>query len=166
MKRGAIVALVLALWLVPVPRAGARGVAALRAFIGAIGAVVVGAFPILTASVLAASAAVLTGAAGRQGLRGVLERHDPADRGGVPRRARRGEVRARRAARPPGGEPCSAARRSACPTALFLVDARDRAGVPEQHGPFGRALPARALARRGRGRRARRPGTRAARRAS
>ena len=62
MKRGAIVALVLALWFVPVPEGLAPEAWRLFAlFIGAIGAVVVEAFPILTASVLALSAAVLTG---------------------------------------------------------------------------------------------------------
>ncbi len=62
MKRGAIVALVLALWLVPVPEGLAPEAWRLFAlFIGAIGAVVVEAFPILTASVLALAAAVLTG---------------------------------------------------------------------------------------------------------
>ena len=62
MKRGAIVALVLALWFAPVPEGLAPEAWRLFAlFVGAIGAVVVEAFPILTASVLALSAAVLTG---------------------------------------------------------------------------------------------------------
>ena len=62
MKRGAIVAIVLALWFAPVPGGLAPEAWHLFAlFVGAIGAVVVDAFPILTASVLAlsASAAVL-----------------------------------------------------------------------------------------------------------
>ncbi len=62
MKRGAIVALVVALWFAPVPEGLAPEAWRLFAlFVGAIGAVVVEAFPILTASVLALSAAVLTG---------------------------------------------------------------------------------------------------------
>ena len=54
MKRGAIVALVVALWFAPVPEGLAPEAWRLFAlFVGAIAAVVVEAFPILTASVLA-----------------------------------------------------------------------------------------------------------------
>ena len=62
MKRGAIVALTLALWVAPVPPGLSPEAWRLFAlFAGAILAVVIDAFPILTASVLALAAAVLTG---------------------------------------------------------------------------------------------------------
>jgi DASS family divalent anion:Na+ symporter len=62
LSRGAVLALVLALWFSPVPEGLAPQAWHLFAlFIAAIAAVVVDAFPILTASVLALAAAVLTG---------------------------------------------------------------------------------------------------------
>jgi DASS family divalent anion:Na+ symporter len=62
LSRGAIFALVLGLWLSPVPEGLAPQAWHLFAlFIAAIAAVVIDAFPILTASVLALAAAVLTG---------------------------------------------------------------------------------------------------------
>jgi DASS family divalent anion:Na+ symporter len=62
LSRGAIFALVLALWFSPVPEGLAPQAWRLFAlFIAAIAAVVIDAFPILTASVLALAAAVLTG---------------------------------------------------------------------------------------------------------
>jgi len=62
LSRGAIFALVLGLWFSPVPEGLAPQAWHLFAlFIAAIAAVVIDAFPILTASVLALAAAVLTG---------------------------------------------------------------------------------------------------------
>jgi DASS family divalent anion:Na+ symporter len=62
LSRGGILVLVLALWFSPVPEGLAPEAWRLFAlFIAAIAAVVVDAFPILTASVLALAAAVLTG---------------------------------------------------------------------------------------------------------
>ena len=62
LSRGAVFALVLGLWFSPVPEGLAPEAWHLFAlFIAAIAAVVIDAFPILTASVLAVAAAVLTG---------------------------------------------------------------------------------------------------------
>ena len=60
--RGAVLALVTGLWFSPVPEGLAPAAWHLFAlFVAAITAVVIGAFPILTASILALAAAVLTG---------------------------------------------------------------------------------------------------------
>ncbi|HEY6548125.1 MAG TPA: DASS family sodium-coupled anion symporter [Vicinamibacteria bacterium] len=62
LARGAVLALVLGLWFGPVPEGLSPAAWHLFAlFLAAIAAVVVGAFPILTSSVLALAAAVLTG---------------------------------------------------------------------------------------------------------
>ena len=73
----------------------------------------------------------------------------PADRRRVPGGARGGEVRAGRARRPLRRQRASAGRRSGSSYSIFLVDARDRAGVSEQHRALGRALSAGVLAGRG-----------------
>ena len=150
--RGVTVALGLAIWLWPVPEGlTAQAWHLFAIFAATIFSVIVGAFPILTASVLAVAVCGPLGhPPAREGLRRVRERHDPPHRRRLPRRARDREVRPRAAARPP--------RRGA----LRKVDARarlqhllprrrHRARVPERHGALGRPLPARPLPRRGLG---------------
>ena len=125
-------------------------------FAAAIFSVVAGALPILTASLVAVAAAVLSGVVTpEKAYAGFSNGDDSADRAGVPGRAGRGEVRSRRAGRP-------RARRRLRP-----IDARtvvqhlsrrrgDRAGVSEQHRAVGRPLPSCGFARRGGRREARR----------
>ena len=118
-------------------------------FVGAIFSVVVSALPILTASVLAVAVAVLTGRSRREAYAGfangtilLIVVAFLVARAVV-------QVRARRSASATGRQPSSAGRRSASSYSIFLVDARDRAGVSEQHRALRRALSAGVLAGRG-----------------
>ena len=90
-------------------------------------------------------------AAAGQGLLGLRQRHDPPDRRRLPRGARRRQVRAGRASGPPRRERLRAL--DARPRLQRLPGRRrHRAGLPEQHRPLRRPLPARALGGRGGGR--------------
>ena len=151
-SRGATVALGAAIWLWPVPEGLTAPAWRLFAiFAATIFSVIVGAFPILTASVLAVAVCVLSRRpAAREGLRRLRERDDPPDRRRLPRRAGDREVRPRAAARPPRRD--SLREVDARPRLQHLLPRRrHRARVPERHGALGRPLPARPLPRRGLG---------------
>ena len=153
LSRVAIFALALGLWVVPIPRGADRaGLAPLRDLRrGHLSPSSWPPFRCLTAAMLAAGAAVLTGHdRARQGLRRLRQRQRAPRGRGVSRRQQRREVRTRAPHQLPGGERVRA------------IDARaglqhlphrrgHRAGLPEQHRPERRALSDRPLARPGRG---------------
>ena len=163
--RLATLALALGIWFSPVPEgltAPAWHLFAL--FVAAIFAVVIGAFPILTASIFALAAAVLTGtlapATAYSGFaNGTILLIVVAFL------VARAVVTCGLGQRI-GHAVVSLFGRSTLGLGLqHLPRGRgDRAGLPEQHGAVGRALPAGVLARRGRGRHAGRTGPPAARR--
>ena len=94
--RGVTVALGLGIWFWPVPEGLTPQAWHLFAlFAATIFSVIVGAFPILTASVLAVAVCVLSGILRPRRPTRVRERHDPPDRRRLPRRARHREVRPR-----------------------------------------------------------------------
>ncbi len=143
LARAAVLALALGA-LVLAGAGGARPAAwhLFALFLAAIVSVVIGALPILTASVLARRrGGPHRHARPGQGLRRLRQRDDPADRRRLPRRAGGREVRPRPAPRPPGGEPLRALH--AGPRLQHLPRRRrHRARLPEQHRAGRRALPA------------------------
>jgi DASS family divalent anion:Na+ symporter len=89
-KRGVSVLLFLGIWFAPVPAGLTREAWHLFAiFVSAIVSVILAAFPLLTAAMLAVALTVVTGTvAACQGLRGLRQRQRAPRRGGLHRGAR------------------------------------------------------------------------------
>ena len=158
LKRAAPFAIAIGIWFAPVP-AGLTAQAwhLFAVFVAAIACVLIGSFPLLTASMIAVATVVLTGTiTPAQAFSGFANASvllvviafivaQAVVKSGLGRRISLLMVSRF------GGSPLGLA------YSLVFTDAAHRAGVPQQHGARRRALPDRAVRRQGSGLRARQP---------
>src|SRR5205823_2108359 len=135
LKRAAPFAIAIGIWLTPVP-AGLTAPAwhLFAVFVAAIASVLLGAFPLLTAAMMAVGTVVLTGTITPvQAFSGFANSSVPAHGDRVHRRAGRGEVGTGSADQPFHGKPVR--RLPHRPRLQHCTDRRGhRAGLSQQHG--------------------------------